>query len=200
MNSHESDGGFTLVEVLIVMTIIGFLSIMLFFNFRSSNSNLTARNQTTAAVVADIRRAQTMATNSTLFQGQIVCGYGVHYIAGNNNYLIYARQKPAGGSCTASGNRNYNQGSIGYSDAIVQNIFLANPNMELQPTCKNGPNISFNGGDIFFEPPDPKTYLNNDSTLSARTMDIFVRAKTTSGCNAPAAVINITTAGSINVQ
>src|SRR5688500_14939484 len=81
---HESDEGFTLFEVLVVTIIISTLSMIMIFNFRSSASNITARNQTVAAIVADIRGAQSRATNSTIYVDQVggphtVCGYGLHY-------------------------------------------------------------------------------------------------------------------------
>lgn len=195
---HESDGGFTLIEVLIVGAIIGILSMMLFFNFRSSGSNITARNQTVAAVVADIRRAQTMSINSSTVAGSIVCGYGLHYLGGNNNYLIYAKPRPTGG-CSGLTTRNYESAE----DIPVQNIFLANPNFEIKTNaCPVGSDLSFtgNGNDIFFEPPDPKTYLADHPPIYSKSILITVDLKPESGnCSGDYSTIVVKSAGAIDV-
>src|SRR6185369_15261480 len=114
MNKLKSEG-FTIFEVLVVASIIAIMSAAMFFNFRAHNSNTTARNEVVASVVSNIRRAQTLSINSSTYQGNVVCGYGVHYVGGSNNYLLYARQKPSDGSCTSAGNHNYTQGNSGYT-------------------------------------------------------------------------------------
>lgn len=197
---HESDGGFTMVEILIVAAIIGVLSMMLVLNFRSSGSNITARNQTIASIVSDIRRAQTMSINSSTVGGVIVCGYGAHYIPNvdSNNYIIYAKPRPIGG-CSTLTTRNYEPGK----DTSIQTIFLANPNFEIKTTaCPVSSGLSFtgNGNDIFFEPPDPKTYLANNPPIYSNNILITVDLKSgASDCSGDYSTIMMKSAGAIDV-
>lgn len=197
---HESDGGFTMIEILIVAAIIGVLSMMLVLNFRSSGSNITARNQTIAAIVSDIRRAQTMAINSSTVAGSIACGYGIHYVPStdNNNYLIYAKPRPIGG-CFGLTTRNYESAK----DILIQNIFLANSNFEIKTNaCPVGSDLSFagNNNDIFFEPPDPKTYLANNPPIYNKSILVTVGLKSgANNCSGDYSTITVKSAGAVDV-
>lgn len=214
-----SGAGFTLFEVLVVGFVITIISMLMILNFRSSANNITARSQTIASIVSDIRRAQSMSINSTIFRdsagaSHTVCGYGIHYSGLNNNYssfnptdststgnsyIIYGKLKPGvgeSGSCSTVTTRNYVNGS----DFIVQRIILPNSNMDIKATCVQGAERSFSNTDVFFEPPDPKTYINNTASLNAQSVDIMVKIKPNSNCNAPSAVIQVNTSGSIDVN
>lgn len=211
--------GFTLIEVAVVAAMIALLSMVMIFNFRSSSTNITARNQTVAGIVSDIRRAQSLSTNSTIYRDSVgvlhtVCGYGIQYsglntnyatfdpnntAATGNSYIIYGKLKPGIGesaSCSTISTRNYVHGS----DFIVQKIILANSNMDIKSSCVQGAERTFNNTDIFFEPPDPKTYINNTSSLAAQSVDIMIKVKPNSNCNSPSAVIQVNTSGSIDVN
>lgn len=158
----KSNEGFTLIELVVVVAIMATLSTVLFFNFRSASTGKTARNQVTSLIQSDIRRAQTMTTSSTQFNGAIVCGFGIHYVSATS-YIIYAGA--VGGSplnCT-NADKNYNAAGLG-ADSIVQTITLQNPKF----------NIKSSFLDIFFEPPDPKTYINRNSALNASPTIISV--------------------------
>lgn len=147
--------------------IIATFSVVLFLNFRSSPRNRVARNQTASVIVSDVRRAQFMATAGNRHLGNIVCGYGVRYI-NNVSYSIYAKAVPVSGSCSSLSTRNYQSG-----DLTVETKILNNVNMEIRSVFSN----------IFFEPPDPKTYINNNSALTGPATVISIQLKGQANCN-----------------
>ena len=221
-----SESGFTILEVAVVGAIIATLSVILIINFRSSSSNLTGRNQAVATIVGDIRRAQSMATSSSIYVDQAgvshtVCGFGIHYSGYNtdyqnflvngdpsepgNSYLIYAKLKPGvneSSSCSTVLNHNY-VNTKNSADFVVQTVIMSNPNFEMAiPVC-NSSGSSFK--DIFFEPPNPKTYIDNDPALLGPNTPtlITVRLKGYGPNECPSNVytnITINSSGSIDVQ
>jgi|SRR3989344_1531456 len=177
--------GFALIELVVTIAILAILSTVLFFNFRSTSTNKTARNQIVSLITSTIRRAQTMSTSSTKVSGNVVCGFGVHYINANS-IKIYAGSEA---SCAVA-NRNYQAGT----DFDIENITIPNANLEIKS--------SFN--DIFFEPPDPKTFINNyaglSGPLSITTTTISVGVKT-QGCGSLRCTdIIVKTSGGIDIN
>lgn len=142
-----SNSGFTLIEVLLYAILMGTFSTIILFNLRGSQSNISVVDRASAAIISDFRRVQNYAIAGLTFQGSSVCGYGIHYLA-PDSYLIYA----GGGATCSSSNRNYQNGQ----DFNVQTVKINESSVKFK--------ASFN--DVFFEPPDPKTYLNNSFSLS----------------------------------
>lgn len=141
--------GFSLVELLVVSAIIATLSVVFIFNFRNSASNKSAVNQVVAVVVSDIRRTQSMATSSSRYNNNLVCGFGLHY-ADNTSYLIFAES--SGAPCGTPAARTYQSG-----DGIIESRKLTNQNIEIKASFY----------DIFFEPPDPKVAINGSVSLTS---------------------------------
>src|SRR3989344_2932861 len=81
--------GFTLIEVVIYATLVGMLSVILVLNLRGSQTNAAVLERASLAVISDFRRAQNLSISGSVFQGNSVCGYGIHYLTGDS-YLIYA--------------------------------------------------------------------------------------------------------------
>ncbi len=195
----KNNYGFTMMELVVSIAIMLILGTIMFMNFRSSSSGGTALNQVVASVVADVRQAQSMALSGTQYQGQIVCGYGVHYISSLslNNYIIYAKARPGGG-CPTLSTRNYAVG-----DFIVENIVLPNENFQFKSNaCPNGSDLAFTGvtNDVFYEPPDPKTYIANNPPIFNRDLFITIIKKPDfGGCNGPYTTIKVHSSGSVDV-
>lgn len=163
--------------------IIAVLSAALLFNFGTSAKNKTARLQTASVVNSDIRRAQSMALSGTRFGGNAVCGYGIHYLS-SNSYQVYAKAIPVGGCPTVS-TRNYQTG-----DLIVEVKKLVNKNMEFRSSFP----------DIFFESPDPKTYINNSASLTDSPITITIQLVGQANCSGQTCTkIEIYTSGRINL-
>ncbi len=183
----KNNNGFTLVEVLVVTAIIATLSVALFFNFGTTARNRTARSQVASIIVSDIRHAQSMALSGTRFNGNIFCGYGIHYVD-HTTYLLYAGVDEGLARCQDA-NHNYQAGI----DSVVQTQKLINQNMELRSSFL----------DIFFESPDPKTYINNSAslTLPLPTATIIIQRTGQATCSIPQTCtqIDVSTSGQLNL-
>lgn len=163
---YSSNSGFTLIEVTIYAVLMGMFSVVIIWNLKGSQTNASVLQRASAAIISDFRRAQNLAISGVAFQGGSVCGYGIHYLT-QDSYMVYA----GGGVNCSLANRNYQSGT----DPVVQTIKITENNVKFK--------VRFD--DIFFEPPDPKTYLNNNFSLSASPLVItvgFENQSCPSGC------------------
>ena len=179
MSKFSPGAGFTLIELAVVAGITGFIASFVIINFSRGRLDL---NETTNILVSDIRAAQTEAVSSVKYGGAIRCGYGIRYIS-LTSYAIYAGPDAAPPTSCAAQNRNF-----GAEDTDVSTKNFIDSRAEF----KN----SFN--DVFFEPPDPKTYLNNNSALGLS--QIITIGKKGGTCPQACKTITIHTSGKIDVQ
>ena len=176
--------GFALVEILVVTAIIATLSVALLFNFGTAARNRTARRQVASVIVSDVRRAQSMALSGTRFNGNVFCGYGIHYVD-HITYLLYAGVNEGLARCQDA-NHNYQAGT----DSMVQIQKLINPNMEFRSSFS----------DIFFESPDPKTYINNSALLTDPQTAINIQRLNQQNCGGQTCTkVEVNTSGQINL-
>ena len=179
--------GFTLVEVLVVAAITVLLTGFMVANFSRSRVDL---NQTALMVQDAIREAQSMALSGALYakpgvSGSYRCGYGIHFMA--NGFTLYAGPDSGTADCSSL-NRNYDAGT----DDVVRTGLLSNATVE----------IVLPAPDIFFQPPNPDTYINNDDS-PGNYADIHVRRQGAdcSGTSTPdCRTIHVTTAGIITTK
>lgn len=176
--------GFSLMEMLITVIIIGILSSTLILNFRTSSRNKVALQRAVAEMVSEIRRAQTRAVTTSAIQGDIPCGYGIHHESSTNSSFIYTYfNSKGGGNCSLVASRNYLAG-----DLRVADIKFSDPNIELKSSFS----------DIFFEPPNPMIFINNDPDLELPPEDIKVGFKNGT-CPTDCRTIQIFTSGRIDI-
>lgn len=172
--------GFTLVEVAVVAAITGFITTFMLLNFQRSRIDLTL---TTNEVIGSLRAAQNRAFASARYDtgagSKIRCGYGIHYI-NPTSYVMYVGPDSASVNCSAL-NKNYDG-----TDTIILTSVFTDSRVEFKSP--------FN--DIFFEPPDPKTYINNDSTLGLPPQAITL-GKIGGTCPSDCKTINVYTSGTI---
>ena len=95
--------GFTLLEVLIVAAITGFVTTFLLINFSRTRINF---DEEANIFISKIRIAQTRAISSTRTNNSIRCGYGVRYI-NSQSYAIYAGESATVFDCSTQ-NKDYN--------------------------------------------------------------------------------------------
>lgn len=130
--------------------------ILYVLNFKSKSTNATARHQVSSIIVSDIRRAQSLAISGAQARGQIVCGYGIHYLNNGLGYTIYAKLPNPANKCT--GNVTYNNTSS-INNLDIETKTFANPSFTVDWSPFNSG--TGNNDDVFFKPPDPTTFINN---------------------------------------
>lgn len=127
-----------------------------------------------------------MTLSGTRYKGNLVCGYGVHYVD-SNTYLIYAKGVPIASPCSAVITRNYDPGT----DFTVNTKKVFGTNTLMDGSFK----------DVFFEPPDPKIYINNDSALTVAPTSITIKLRNQVVCLAGQCVsVVIYSSGQLDLQ
>ena len=140
-----SRAGFTLLEVVIVAGITGFITTLLLINFSRTRINFAEETNT---FISRVRIAQTRAIASTRFNNSIRCGSGVRYI-NNQSYAIYAGESASAFDCVTQ-NKDYNPvNGNPDTDADIEVVSFADARVELKTVFRA----------IYFEPPDPKTFI-----------------------------------------
>lgn len=171
--------GFTLIEVLVVASITVIMAGLLIANFSRTRVDM---NQTTLIVKDAIREAQSLALAGAVFGAGAggapsQCGYGIHFES--DGYTIYAGPLSDPSVCVPD---NYGFGKNG---GVVRRALISNSVLE----------IVMPAPDIFFEPPDPKTYFIGSA---GKTITVTIRRKGTTVCpSADCRQINVNTAGQI---
>ncbi len=168
-----------MVELLIAFFIIGTLSTVILLNYRSGQEQASL-TRAAAAFETSMRKAQNLAVASSEFEGSIPCGYGLHYLD-DRNYSLYVGQRGGAARCEFS-NRNYQSGL----DSLYESVKVIEPKVVFKNSFP----------DIFFEPPDPATYIDNSRAVGVSTLIEVCLESNLSVCRG----ITIDTAGRIIIQ
>lgn len=147
--ANSKKKGFTIIEFLIVISIIGIFSAITFPNYRSTQQQLVLQ-RSASKLAQDIRKVQEMAISAkecppSICGGSepiIPPGYGIYLHQGDSDYLLYADVNPA------DGNEKYDSGN----DKVVETI-----EMEKGIEIKS---VSPASMSINFKPPDPKVRIS----------------------------------------
>jgi prepilin-type N-terminal cleavage/methylation domain-containing protein len=181
LDSSDKEKGFTLVEMAVVAAIIGFLGTLIIINFSRSRIDVV---QGANLTLSTIRAAQTKAIASTAYGGHSVCGYGIHYDAGTQKITTYVGPNSSTSNCSTI-NTNYQSSE----DTILSYQTFTDSRIEVKS--------AFN--DIFFVPPDPKTYLNNNASLNQSPITIQIGVTGTT-CPTNCKTIYVYPSGKIEAQ
>jgi len=160
-NWSQANGGFSLIEMLVVISIVTILSGSLILTFSRVRSDPT---HTVNIVIAEIRDTQVRALSGVRYKhpsesisGPLLrCGYGITPGLVTTEFRVYAGPNSPGTDCTAE-DRRFNDPP----DKIVRTVKLQDPNFEFKNAIA-GKNFY----DIFFEPPDRKVFIDNSSALA----------------------------------
>lgn len=145
--------GFTLIEVIVTLSIISILSVIVFANYRLGEKKYILESET-QKLISNLRKGQNMALAPTVLK-DYKSGVGMHFETGENNdkYFFFldkgGNKKPDGG------------------DEITETINLP-ANLHIKSLLPTGDKI-----DIFFEPPDPTIYINNETGVSKEAVIIL---------------------------
>jgi prepilin-type N-terminal cleavage/methylation domain-containing protein len=191
---HSLEKGFTLIEILVVIGITGLVTVFLLKNFSRSQQDL---DRVAQAVVAGIRDAQARAGGSRQYQSTYRCGYGIHAVS-STEIDIYVGPNATTANC-ATENRNYDVNDT-INLALLPPIRITVPTVVVNSDSTPYAPIPY-FPDIFFEPPNPSTYINNSASLSATPARILLTIVGTNCSNvADCRAICISPSGQIDVQ
>ena len=138
-------GGFTLVEMLVVLAIIIVMTGIVIFNVNTERQN-SALLHSAQKLSLDLRRAQTYALSSKGFKSDIDIpwGWGVHFFgAGSTSYVIFADRD--NNKIRTDSNEDFE--TINFENGI----------------SFSSSNIS----DVIFIPPEPTTVFTPDQTMAS---------------------------------
>ena len=154
LSSQRSKAGFTLVEKLVTLAVIGIVTGVVALNFRSGQQNL-ALDRAAQKVAQDIRKTAERAiqTQQNPCGSGTLSGYGIHFDLGvSASYLIFAE---CGG-----GNDRYDSGI----DEPVRTVQMEEA-IEIASVVPNPL-------DIVFTPPDPTVSFIGAATSGTVTVQV----------------------------
>jgi len=163
MSSIKYAWGFTLIEVLVITSVVALLSGFLITSFSRTRIDL---NHTITTLVAEIRDTQNRAVASSTFRhsseglsGPVArCGYGVTPGTATEFYVYAGANAENQVTNCSTESRTYGDPP----DKIVRTVNLPDPKVELKQAVTGFfPRYFY---DVFYEPPDPKTFIDNDAT------------------------------------
>lgn len=160
--------GFTIIEMLIIIGTLSFISAILIVNIHSSEQQITLFREQ-AKIVSILSRAKSLSV-ATFGKAGVPCGYGVHFEA-PSTFLIF---KDLAGDCQVSDKR-YSGGTEIYES------------FQLDPVL-NFDTLTLS--DVIFIPPDPSVVI----TPSQDEATVIIKA-IKSGTSA---TIKINSAGQIS--
>jgi type II secretory pathway pseudopilin PulG len=156
--------GFSIIEILVVISTIALASVYL---MRSFSLHRTYIQEATNTVLADLVTIQTNALAAKNYNDVARCGYGIHFI-NSITYSIYVAPQPAvdNGYCSTLDRKYNDSGPVYIKDIVVSEEYITG----------FGP-VEFDASfsDIFFEPPDPKVYVNGTYDVAGAPGKITIR-------------------------
>ena len=132
--------GFTLIEIMLVMAIIGVMSAMVFSSLRSGKEQKEVEGQA-RRVAAAIREIQNYALTGKQISGQVPCRFGVMSLSIGNTQLVLRESHRTGASCSAGASADANipgmtvvlANGVRFTADLNASFFFTVPRGELNP-------------------------------------------------------------------
>ncbi|MFA5431656.1 MAG: type II secretion system protein [Candidatus Paceibacterota bacterium] len=159
---HEK--GFTLVELAVIVSIIGFMTVLVFSNY-GKNNEIFALERASQKLTQDLRRAQEMAMSGSGSIG-VTKGFGLYFNEGaNETYLFYE-------------DKDVNMVWEAATDALIETITIEK-GVKICEVKKIGPNAAEDVISISFAPPDPLTYIGGNVSGHVGAIALCTKTDTT---------------------
>ena len=130
--------GYTLVEILVVMSVMALLSgVLIAYNRTGEQQIVLFKEQ--AKVINTILRAKSLSISTYTKEGA-PCGYGVHFDGTAKTYILFKEANPCSDNKYTGIDENFELNTL--------------------PATLNFSNLEL--ADILFIPPEPKTIINGD--------------------------------------
>jgi type II secretory pathway pseudopilin PulG len=155
LKAKTQKNSFTMIELLVVASIIAVLTAIFFVNYRNSNQQFAVLRSANK-LAQDIRRAGEMAMSASPCCGGIIPpGYGVWLEQGNSYYIIYADTYPALGD-----------GFYTTSDTTIETVQMEN-GVTIEDVSTANKKVGIN-----FAPPSPTIKIRFLETNEIDTVTI----------------------------
>jgi len=167
---------FTILEMLIVISIIGILTVSIIINKQSNQGREDLLNAVKTTAL-DIREVQNFTMNSSLAYGRIPCGYGIHFYKNTNasGYLSFYEAMVAQGSVCSTDKKIGSEDPLKVISSTMKTVKFDLQNIEIDNIRVDG--SAFLMSDLFFAPPDPIFYIDG-STGKKVEITLKVKGKT----------------------
>ncbi len=174
--------GFTLVEILIVMSIILILLVVIFSGYSAGRKGL-ALQRSAHKLAQDLRRAQEMAMSAAEFREKVPGGgYGIYFTPDNNErYYLYADTSPI-----PYGDQEYTPGE----DAGPIEIIILEKDIYISDIPQNSLSINFS-------PPDPTTTITGTGDGTEATITLCIKG---SNCLGQTKKVKVNKSGLIYIE
>ena len=197
-------GGFTLIEMLVVLAIIGVITGIMFSSQSSFNKSLVLAN-TAYDIALTIRSAETFGLGSRASGNITNVGYGVHFTKGNS-FILFADTDPSPNSSNChnlppSGNSSApdaKPGDCKYTvgnDSLIQTYTIGN-GMTVSGLCADS-TCSISSLDIVFARPNPDAFIRANGVGTTAYSKACITITSSQGGSH---YITVTTAGQINAS
>lgn len=192
LNVRMRNSGFTLVEILVVISIIILLSGIILVNYRTGARQFALQRSATK-LASDIRRAQEMAVASEECQpcggGVPAGGYGISIVKWSESYKLYADE---------NNDKHYEFIHESYVEQIYYEKGVELKDIQLLDPNRNLIEISIN-----FTPPDPEINLQGDVGSHTESKEVVITlCLTDTDCSDPknTKTITVNKAGRIDID
>jgi len=150
--------GFTLIEMLVVLAVIGIITGIVLINYRKGEKQYELQ-MAKQKIISEIRRVQNMSLGAVEFKGEVPKGgFGISFDKDTPSYYYIFADK--------DGEKDYDGGN-----ELVRKVNLPSK-IEISSLSENGGDVLYL--DIVFLPPDPKTYVNageNEGIITIKHKD-----------------------------
>ena len=150
--------GFTLIEMLVVLAVIGIITGVVLTNYRKGEKQYELQ-MAKQKIISEIRRVENMSLGAVEFKGEVPKGgFGISFDKDASSYYYIFADK--------DGEKDYDG-----TGELVRKVNLPSK-IEISSLSENGEGVSYL--DIVFLPPDPETYVNtkkNEGIITIKHKD-----------------------------